>query len=686
MYAPFRDGGEWAEYQYVEKMLYKELGVDARDFIRTFPVGLVFPEPSFGSFYVQPDQTIGLTIAGVRLCHGSAEDVRIFLEALKLFVKLEAEHLPPPTGGAPLEAGSHELQTQLGFSEQQAARVYHLFHTEVGLLGGGGGNPTNWRFQLTPDLRRFAGVETIDDYIERRIVPQPYNRAPISLMEEVTIDTAIYVGASGRTYRVVESILGGGFGEVVRVVSDDGGEYALKTLKLDLPDRDGLMHEVESLQRVEHENVIRYIDYGTDPETFLVMELAHGGSLQQRIDAARQQGAHFPFETILAWASQMLAGVCAVHEVLIHRDLKPANVLFEGDTLKIGDFGIARVVDASTGTLTFKGFGTPLYLPPEGWEGASGRSPTSAYDLYSLGVILFELVTLRAPFEGDRSTLAQAHMYEAPPAPVTLRADTPLQLNALILQLLQKDPAQRGGDARTLLETLGRIRANLRPADPDAGISPSVASALERLRQGVSSLVQQESEEEARRRAYEEDQRRRLATFHAGIDLLTRLVDEARAIVEAHIAPLNLTAHYSDSGTWQFRLPPSPLELRISVGQASSDSFPSDMRPGEIVGFGEIHVAAPRDFAGRSDPRAGANIVIFFRPETAWVPNLQIIELENNAIVGYRMRAYEPFFLERGELAEHGRWLWGGATHVFQPKVQELTADVLVQWLSRLVP
>ncbi len=98
-------------------------------------------------------------------------------------------------------------------------------------------------------------------------------------------------------------------------------------------------------------------------------------------------------------------------------------------------------------------------------------------------------------------------------------------------------------------------------------------------------------------------------------------------------------------------------------------------------------VPSDRRASGRStdDLRAGANIVVYVVQGTPWIPRLQIIELENNAIVQHTMRDYEPFFLERNELAEHGPWLWGGATHVFQSRVQDLTTDVLVEWLSRLV-
>lgn len=83
-------------------------------------------------------------------------------------------------------------------------------------------------------------------------------------------------------------------------------------------------------------------------------------------------------ETIAQWASQLLQGLVAIHEVLLHRDLKPGNVLLESDVLKIADFGMTRLVEASTRTEKLKGGGTPLYMPPEGWAGEAGPAPEPA--------------------------------------------------------------------------------------------------------------------------------------------------------------------------------------------------------------------------------------------------------------------------------------------------------------------
>jgi len=181
-----------------------------------------------------------------------------------------------------------------------------------------------------------------------------------------------YIGKSGSTYEALEHIGPGGFSAVERVRDEDGNEFAIKTLHLGF-DAGVLEAETENLRRVQHENVVGYVDHGVDPEPFLVMEFADGGTLKDFIDAAVQAGEHFPMATLTDWGKQLLRGLAAVHEVLLHRDLKPANVLFQDNVLKIADFGMTRLVEASTRTETLKGGGTPIYMPPEGWAGLRGQ-------------------------------------------------------------------------------------------------------------------------------------------------------------------------------------------------------------------------------------------------------------------------------------------------------------------------
>jgi hypothetical protein len=426
--------------------------------------------------------------------------------------------------------------------------------------------------------------------------------------------------------------------------------------------------------------VVGYIDYGTDPEPFLVMELATGGTLKDYISAAEQKGEHFPIETIVDWARQILQGLVAIHEVLLHRDLKPANVLFEGEVLKIADFGMTRLVEASTRTETLKGGGTALYMPPEGWAGPTGPTPTPAYDLYSLGVILYELATLQPPFSGSREDLRRAHLFDEPRSPRDLRDDLPPALERLILKLLRKTPEERGASAEECLELLELVPT---AEDPEVGDTSEVIS---RLQEGASSLMQEAAEREAERARAKDEYESRRELFTQATAKLDEMVSEAGEIVARNVAPLKLTGSgRRRGGEWTFHVQHSTRSLIVQLGEPpDADVFIGANVPGEVVAFGRVET---RDQVhGRSETLGGANIIAFVQEKAPWVIHYQEIQLKNMALMTSRMRTYEPFFLEPREYGDHARWLWGGAMHTYTSSHRELTVEVLVEWFALLMP
>jgi serine/threonine protein kinase len=487
-----------------------------------------------------------------------------------------------------------------------------------------------------------------------------------------------YISDQGKTYRVVKRLgAAGGFGSVVEVEDEHGARYALKTLHFGVP-ADVLAVEAENLRSVRHDNVVRYADFGSDPEPFVVMELATGGTLKDYIAEARQRGEHFPIDTIVEWARQMLRGLGAIHATLLHRDLKPGNVLLDGDTLKIADFGIARLVEASTRDETFKGGGTAAYMPPEGWAGRDGPSPTPAYDLYSLGVMLFEIATLQLPFGGDREALRNAHLYTEPPTPTTLRPDLPPPLERLILRLLRKTPTQRGESAGAALELLATV------AEVPHAASDDTSAVLARLQEGASALMREAAEREAEMARTQQALRETRERNEAAISQFETLLDEAAALVEQNVSPLQLSRS-GGRGNWRFTLEQSPRQITVQLAPPSSADFERAANlPGRIMLFG--HIAISEEESRRSQTLGGSNIVGYARDDAPWVTHFQLVELTNNPIVVHPMRQYEPFFLTPDELGQHGHSLWGGALHVFQSRQIELTRDVLVEWFARLMP
>jgi serine/threonine-protein kinase len=194
--------------------------------------------------------------------------------------------------------------------------------------------------------------------------------------------------------------------------------------------------------RLSHPHVVGVRDFGEyDNRLFLVMDLVEGDSLAGALAA---QGT-LPAERVARIAAEAAGGLAAAHrQGVVHRDIKPANLLLDADgTLKIGDFGIARFLDDPGNALTAAGqiVGTSLYLAP---ERALGRAAGPASDVYSLGCVLYQLLTGRPPFQAD-STLAVLHQHldAVPVPPRQLGAGLPPAFESYLLGLLAKEPQER---------------------------------------------------------------------------------------------------------------------------------------------------------------------------------------------------------------------------------------------------
>ncbi|OPG09088.1 serine/threonine protein kinase [Streptomyces sp. GKU 895] len=244
-------------------------------------------------------------------------------------------------------------------------------------------------------------------------------------------------------YQLQELLGRGAMGEVWRA-SDEvlGRRVAVKLLRAEeAADAERFRLEAQTAARLNHPNVVGMYDFGSHrDQLYLVMELVDGWSLAQE----RSLRGVLPPAEAAAIAAQAAAGLSAAHQQgVIHRDIKPANLMLATDrTVKIADFGIARFAAAdSTLTATGKILGTADYLAP---ERALGRSARPASDVYSLGCVLYELLTGRPPFSGATSLAVVQQQVSATPAPPSrLRAEIPQPLSDLVLHLLAKDPAHR---------------------------------------------------------------------------------------------------------------------------------------------------------------------------------------------------------------------------------------------------
>ncbi|MDQ0945972.1 serine/threonine-protein kinase [Streptomyces sp. V1I1] len=247
-------------------------------------------------------------------------------------------------------------------------------------------------------------------------------------------------------YRLESPIGRGGMGEVWRATDEVlGRPVAVKLLLGDEPDSEAAARfrlEGQTAARLNHPHVVGVFDFGAwDGRFYLVMELVEGRSLAQELAA---EGA-LPSGRVALVAAQTAAGLASAHrQGIVHRDIKPGNLMSDADgTVKLGDFGIARFVDDPAAALTTAGqiLGTSLYLAP---ERALGQPAGPASDMYSLGCVLYQLLTGCPPFQADTATATlYQHIDAAPVPPLQRGADLPPAFENYLLGLLAKQPEDR---------------------------------------------------------------------------------------------------------------------------------------------------------------------------------------------------------------------------------------------------
>jgi serine/threonine-protein kinase len=272
----------------------------------------------------------------------------------------------------------------------------------------------------------------------------------------------------GGRYTLARKIGSGGMGTVYLAadavrVRDVAVKFLAPHLAVDRTSRERFLREAKAANRIEHENIIDITDYGEteDGLAYLVMEYLDGVGLNEEI----AEGP-LPLDRALRIALQMCDALARAHELgVIHRDIKPDNVFllhgYDGDFVKLLDFGLAKVKGDMRLTATGVVFGTPEYIAP---EQARGAPATASVDLYALGCVLYEMLSGQLPFSGTTPDLIVKHMRAVPDPPSSRGTALPASVDAFVLKLLSKQPEERpatayaaAGELRQILESVAGI-------------------------------------------------------------------------------------------------------------------------------------------------------------------------------------------------------------------------------------
>ncbi|MDW7760679.1 MAG: protein kinase [Acidobacteriota bacterium] len=462
--------------------------------------------------------------------------------------------------------------------------------------------------------------------------------------------------------RLVEVLGAGAFGIVFRAEGEKGDIYAVKFLQAGLlatqSERQTLFNEVLAGSQVSHPNVLQVFMLGQEGAfpPYVVTEFANNGTLFRKIEDARNLNLPFTLEVIKHWCLDIAAGMEAINSKVLHRDLKPDNILFVDNTLKIADFGLAKLVGAATRSVTFKGGQHVLYMAPEGWE---GKSNTIQLDMYSAGIVFFEIATLKYPYTipttGELDQFRRMHVLNAPMDARSLRPDLPRRFDEVLARLLEKRPDRR-------YESWAAVTAALTAAfDREAAtlaapVSPLLEEASKRHHEATERRLREEAEV---RKADEEAE---IDAKQEG-EIIRLIEDSVKRFNDSTEGPK--ASLVRETGGWRIHFP---------YAAAAKISFFAAYPPLKIPPFEVRHMALLEDTNG-----CGFNLLLRRRAGDIygeWV----VCRVRTNPLTDSAYRNCKYFGLDSKNAEHIERGL--RAMHIYIPEVT-LDVDVKIEEFLR---
>lgn len=322
----------------------------------------------------------------------------------------------------------------------------------------------------------------------------------------ITVGSQVFDGQK-QSYTLIKLLGRGGFGSVYKACRDiDHCTVAVKSFSSDFASKESMLSFQKELQQsilVKSEHVVDYI-YAHDGNTYtelppyIIMEFADGGSLASMLLTRRLIHKKFSSKEIVDMFRQLCTGMKAVNQLLVHRDIKPDNILVCNGKLKIGDFGLSKIASDTTKTHTFKGYGTARYIAPEAWD---NDHATIQMDIYSMGIVFYEIATLEYPYSipnnADYSAYRNAHCYQALNTNPFKESDLGGGIISTIIKMLEKPTQARYSDWDSILKAITDGSSGF----PENAISLAVERALSErneydIAQQAAKLSAQQANEE----------------------------------------------------------------------------------------------------------------------------------------------------------------------------------------------
>lgn len=489
----------------------------------------------------------------------------------------------------------------------------------------------------------------------------------MSGISAIPIPGQVLDGPSGsQTIRLEQPLGSGAFGVVFKATDrETGSEVAVKfpqTAPFDSKkELQAFANEVNAAQEIQHPNVVQILYVNLQPAQappYLIMEFVGGGTLKTALDEARMAKALIPLEQVRKWMDQLVDGIEAINAKMLHRDLKPDNILIGAGGLKIGDFGLSKIVGAATRSRTFKGGQHILYMAPEGWKQETNQIQI---DMYSMGIIFFEIASLAFPYDypidfRDLDGFRRMHIFQAPKDIRTLRNDIPVGVAQVIQRLLEKKASDR---FKTWEEVKEALTKNWEPTPSQAKTSSPLVDDL--LKEVTTAYQRESAEKLARELELTEKEEQKAIDIHQRGKLVASLVKAVGAFNDRSVVGNIRVAE--ELGSVYFRLP---------YGGSIDIHFFDTGAPVEVKGGSVRYFAWVRDSDG-----FGFNYLLVRTTDDDIYGTWRICRIRYNPLSG--RHGVEPFgFSDAAAFREHMPWS-KGAVHIFTYEFAETDPDLILE-------